>query len=212
MSIGHGSQVLVSSAAAELARENLPADTWLIDLGDHRLKDLVRSERVYQLAHEALPTNFPPLNSLDAFPNNLPVQITSFIGREREIEQAKKLLAEHRLVTLTGSGGTGKTRLAQQVAAELAPTFKDGVWLVELAAVTDPELVTQELAGVLGLQSIEGTGLLRIIADYLRGKQTLIILDNCEHLRRLRRWSAFVSISQSEKLLEPAGSFELPVR
>jgi class 3 adenylate cyclase len=118
MSIGYGGQVLISASTAELARDIVNDGVTLLDLGEHRLKDLVRPEHVFQLVHPDLPSSFPPLKSLDAIPNNLPIQITSFIGREREIDEAKRLLSAARLVTLTGSGGTGKTRLALQVAAE----------------------------------------------------------------------------------------------
>ena len=182
MSIGHGGQVLVSASTAELARDVLPAGTTLLDLGEHRLKDLVRPEHIFQLAHPTLPASFPPIRSLDAFPNNLPIQITSFIGRAREIDEAKKLLSTARLVTFTGSGGTGKTRLTLQGAAEMLSMFTDGVWLVELAPVSDPGLVVQTLAGVLELRTAPGIPLIDLVTDYLRSKRMLIILDNCEHL------------------------------
>ena len=182
MSIGHGGQVLLSASTAELARDILPAGTTLLDLGGHRLKDLIRPEHIFQLVYSELPASFPPLRSLDAYPNNLPIQITSFIGREREIDEAKRLLTTARLVTFTGSGGTGKTRLAQQVAAEALSMFTDGVWLVELAPLTDPNLVLQTVAGVLELRTVQGSPLLDLVTDYLRGKSLLLILDNCEHL------------------------------
>jgi predicted ATPase/class 3 adenylate cyclase len=182
MSIGHGGQVLISASAAELARDILPFGMTLLDLGEHRLKDLVRPEHIFQLVHPDLPASFPPIKSLDAFPNNLPIQITSFIGREGEIDESKRLLSTARLVTFTGSGGTGKTRLAQQVAAEALPMFTDGVWLVELAPLTDPDLVLQTVAGVLEMRAVQGIPLLDLVTDYLRGKSLLLILDNCEHL------------------------------
>ncbi len=182
MSIGHGGQVLVSASTAELAHDGLPAGATLLDLGEHRLKDLVRPEHVFQLVHPAISGGFPSLKSLDAFPNNLPIQVTSFIGREGEIDEAKRLLSTARLITFTGSGGTGKTRLSLQVAADVLPEFKDGVWLVELAPITDSDLVLQSVAGVLELRAVQGMPLLNLVTDYLRGKSLLLILDNCEHL------------------------------
>ena len=121
MSIAHGGQTLVSTTTADLVRDQLPPDASLRDLGQHRLRDLVRSEHIYQLTHPALATDFPPLNSIDAFPNNLSVQLTSFIGREQEIEEARERLLSTRLLTLIGPGGTGKTRLSLQFAADLLP-------------------------------------------------------------------------------------------
>ncbi len=182
MSVGHGGQVLVSAVSAELVLDVLPPGTSLLDLGEHRLKDLVRPEHIYQLVHESLPAGFPPLKSLDSYPNNLPIQITSFIGRDREIEETKRLLSTARLITLIGSGGTGKTRLALQVAADVLPAFADGVWLVELAPVTDPDLILQTIAGVLELHTVPGIPAINLVTDYLRSKRILVILDNCEHL------------------------------
>jgi predicted ATPase len=182
MSIGHGGQVLVSNSTAELARDGLPTSTSLLDLGEHRLKDLIRPEHVYQLVHPALPTGFPPLKSLDAYPNNLPIQLTTFIGREREMAETKRLLSTARLVTLTGSGGTGKTRLALQVAAEELPDYPDGVWLVELAPLTEAEMVLPALTGALDLNDVSGIQMLDMVTNYLRHKRLLLILDNCEHL------------------------------
>jgi predicted ATPase len=182
MSIGHGTQVLVSNSTAELVRDSLPSGASLLDLGEHRLKDLIRPEHVYQLVHPVLPYAFPPLKSIDAYPNNLPIQLTSFIGRQHEIEETKRLLSTARLVTLTGSGGTGKTRLGLQVAAEVLSTFADGVWLVELAPLSEPDQVVPALAGVLELRDPSGFPLLDLVTNYLRNKHLLLLLDNCEHL------------------------------
>ncbi len=182
MSIGHGGQVLISASTAELSRDFLPAEITLLDLGEHRLKDLNRPEHIFQLAHPSLPSEFPPVKSLDAYPNNLPTQLTSFIGREREINETRQLLSTARLVTLTGSGGTGKTRLAQQVAADVLPTFTDGVWQVELAPVSDPDQVLPSLAAVLKLQPMSGASLVDLVTDTLHNKHMLILMDNCEHL------------------------------
>lgn len=182
MSIAHGGQTLLSATAAGLVRDQLPEAASLRDLGEHRLRDLVRSERIYQLVHPGLPADFPPLRSVDAFPNNLPVQLTSFIGRERELHEARERLASARLLTLIGPGGTGKTRLSLQLAADLLPTFADGVWLAELASLTDPALVMQNVASVFRVREQLGMGLDELLTDYLREKELLLILDNCEHL------------------------------
>lgn len=182
MSAGHGGQVLLSSVTAELAREHLAADVRLLDLGEHRLRDLIRPEHIFQLLAPDLPAEFPALKSLSAFPNNLPPQLTSFIGREREMSDARRLLASARLLTLIGPGGTGKTRLSLQLAADQLSAFKDGVWLVELAPLSDPSFILSALASVLELHEVPGIPLLHIVIDYLRAKQLLLILDNCEHL------------------------------
>jgi class 3 adenylate cyclase len=143
MAAGHGGQILLTQATYELVRHNGVPDITLRDLGERRLKDLIRPEHVYQLVTTGLPANFPPLKTLDLRPNNLPVQLTSFIGRENQIAEVKDLLSAARLLTLTGAGGTGKTRLALQVAADELDTFGDGVRLVELAPLSDPGLVPQ---------------------------------------------------------------------
>ncbi|HEX8990426.1 MAG TPA: adenylate/guanylate cyclase domain-containing protein [Anaerolineales bacterium] len=182
MSIAHGGQTLLSATTADLVRDQLPDDASLKDLGEHRLRDLVRSEHVFQLAHPALPSEFPPLRSVDAFPNNLPVQLTSFIGRERELEAARKRLASSHLLTLIGPGGTGKTRLSLQLAADVLPSFSDGVWLAELAPLTDPALVIQTVGSILHLREQLGMPLEELLIDYLREKNVLLVLDNCEHL------------------------------
>src|SRR5919199_3679659 len=154
--VAHGSQTVLSLPTAELVRDTLSPGVSLKDLGEQRLSDLARPERVFQLVVPGVPTDFPPLRSLDALPHNLPLQLTSFIGREQELVTVHDLLATHRLVTLTGPGGTGKTRLAQQVAAELLPDYPQGVWLVELAALADPALVPQAVAGTLGIREDAG--------------------------------------------------------
>jgi predicted ATPase/class 3 adenylate cyclase len=182
MSVGHGGQVLISSVTAELAREHLPTDVSLLDLGEHRLKDLIRPEHIFQLLAADLPAEFPPLKSLNAFPNNLPSQLTSFIGRERELQEVRKLLSNARLLTLIGPGGTGKTRLSLQLAADQLTEFKDGVWFVELAPLADPTFIISTIADVLELHEVPVIPLMNVIIDYLRAKQLLLIFDNCEHL------------------------------
>jgi predicted ATPase/class 3 adenylate cyclase len=179
---GHGGQILLSQATYELVRDELPEGVALRDLGEHRLKDLQRPEQVYQLLHPELPAGFPPLRSLEVRSRHLPVQLTSFIGREREMNELKRLLATHRLVTLTGTGGCGKTRLAIQVAADLLEEYADGVWVVELEALVEPALVLQEIAQTLGVREEPGRTLLDTLSDRLRSRQMLLVLDNCEHL------------------------------
>jgi predicted ATPase/class 3 adenylate cyclase len=180
-SVGHGQQTLVSHATYQLIRDTSPAATWA-DLGQHRLKDLLAPEQVWQVIHPSLPSQFPPLKSLDYLPTNLPRQMTSFIGREQEMAAVKSLLPSNSLLTLLGIGGAGKTRLAIQVGAEALENYKDGVWLVELAALADPALVTQEVAGVLGVREVAGRPLLQSVLEYLRDRLLLLIVDNCEHL------------------------------
>ncbi len=182
LSIGHGGQTLLSSTTADLVRDRLPEAVSIRDLGGHLLKDLVRPEHVFQLTHPNLPAEFPPLKSIDSHPNNLPVQLTSFIGRRRELAEAEERLASARLLTLIGSGGTGKTRLCLQIGADLLPNFADGVWLVELAPLGDPALVPSTVASVLGLRAQLGMSLNELLVDFLRDKELLLILDNCEHL------------------------------
>ncbi len=148
MSVGAGGQILVSQTTAAVIQDRLPAQVSLLDLGEHRLKDLVRPERVFQVIVPDLPTDFPPLKSLGAFPHNLPVQLTSFIGREHDMAETRHLLPATHLLTLTGPGGTGKTRLSLQVAADLLDAFSDGAWLVELAPLSDPTLLPQTVASV----------------------------------------------------------------
>ncbi len=181
-SLAHGSQTLLSRATTELVRDNVPARARLDDLGEHRLKDMVRPEHVYQLTLIDSLDSFPTLQSLDSFPNNLPIQLTSFIGREREIAEAKNLLSTERLLTFTGSGGTGKSRLSMQVAAEVLPDFRDGAWLVELAALTDPALVLPSIATTFDVRPLPGVPLESAVIDYLRARHLLLMLDNCEHL------------------------------
>lgn len=163
-------------------RDDLPALTDLRDLGEHRLRDLSRPERVFQLLHPTLPTEFPPLKSMDTLPNNLPIQVTSFVGRETESARVKALLGTTRLLSITGTGGAGKTRLALHAAAEQVEEHADGVWLVELAALADPRLVPQEVASALGVREEPGRALTQTLTDFLRPKRLLLIQDNCEHL------------------------------
>jgi predicted ATPase/class 3 adenylate cyclase len=182
MGVAHGGQIVVSQVTGGLVTDELPDGVSLVDLGEQRLRDLSRPERVFQLVAPGVRESFPPLRSVNAFPGNLPVQLTSFVGRDDDVAGVAKALTESRLVTLTGVGGVGKTRLAIQIAAELVPRFVDGVWLCELAATNDPDLLGQVLVAALGVQPRPGRSLAESVCDYLSGKQALIILDNCEHL------------------------------
>ena len=182
MSAGHGGQILLSGATRELVRDSLPKNTELLELGEKRIKDLLRPEHLYQLNILGLPSTFPPLKTLDAFLNNLPTQLTTFIGRENEIAEVKQELESLRLVTLTGSGGTGKTRLSLQVAADLLEKFDHGVWFVELAPLADPDLIPQTILSAIGISEQPNKTPLEILKEYLQEKKSLIILDNCEHL------------------------------
>jgi predicted ATPase/class 3 adenylate cyclase/Tfp pilus assembly protein PilF len=180
--VAHGGQILLTGATQELVQDDLPAGAALRDLGTHRLRDLQRPERVFQITHPDLPADWPPLASLDARPNNLPQQVTTFIGREQEMVAVKRLLESARLLTLTGAGGTGKTRLALQAAAELLQEYPDGVWLVELAPLAEPALVPQTVATVLGVREQPGQSLTSAIVEAVQPRRLLLVLDNCEHL------------------------------
>jgi predicted ATPase/class 3 adenylate cyclase len=182
--IAHGGQVLLSETAAALVRDSLPPGASLRDLGIQRLKDLGRPEKIFQLVAAGLRADFPPLRSLGnpALPNNLPAQLSAFIGRDRETSEVRALVESSRLVTLTGAGGSGKTRLALQVAAELLDGSGDGVWLVELAAVADGEAVPAAICVALGIAEQPGRTVLDGLLDALAFQFVLIVLDNCEHL------------------------------
>jgi predicted ATPase/DNA-binding SARP family transcriptional activator/class 3 adenylate cyclase len=214
LEVGHGGQVLLSAATRELVQDDLPPAASMRDLGQHRLRDLERAERIYQLLHPDLPAEFPPLFSLELLPNNLPQPVTRFIGREQEMAVVKELLGKTRLLTLTGAGGCGKTRLALQVAADLLTEYPDGVYLVELASLADPALVPQTVAAALGVREEPGRPLAAIVADYLRPKRLLLLLDNCEHLLAacgqmaeswLRSCPALVILATSREVLGIAG-------
>ncbi|MFI5505972.1 adenylate/guanylate cyclase domain-containing protein [Mycobacterium sp. NPDC051804] len=182
MAAAHGGQIVLSGATEALVREELPQGRWLTDLGEHRLRDLGRPLRVYQLSSADLSEEFPPLRSLDAFPGNLPPQVSSFVGRQAEARRVASALEASRVVTLTGVGGVGKTRMAIQVAAELLPRFREGAWLVELAPIRDPEGVIEAVAAAFRLSRRPGQSLEESLLEMLANKQLLLVLDNCEHL------------------------------
>ncbi len=184
MSVAHGGQIVVSLATEELVRDVLGDGVDLVDLGEQRLRDLARSERVFQLSAPGLRGEFPPLRSLDAVSGNLPPQLTSFVGRDADVVEVLRALRAGVLVTLVGVGGVGKTRLALRCAADASGDFRDGVWLCELAGARDPEVVPDALASVFDLQPRQGQTVTEALVDFLRAKDTLLVLDNCEHLMR----------------------------
>jgi predicted ATPase/class 3 adenylate cyclase len=179
---GHGGQILVSGVTHALVAKDLPEGVRLRDLGEHRLKDLAHPYRVFQVLTRDLSSDFPPLRSLDARPHNLPIQLTNFIGRAREIAEIKRLLGAARLVTLTGSGGAGKTRLALQVAADVVEGYPEGVWLAEFAPIAAPALVPKTVASALNVPEQPTRDMIETLVDALRPKALLLVLDNCEHL------------------------------
>jgi predicted ATPase/class 3 adenylate cyclase len=177
-----GGQILISDATRAMVQYDLPDGIALRDLGQHRLKDIAHPEHLFDVVIDGLPTEFPPIRSLDAHPNNLPLQLTSFVGRADELAQTVQLLAEHRLVTLTGPGGSGKTRLALEVACELLPRFEDGVFFVDLSRVSDHTQVESVITQALGMREQPGRELIDTLADRLAGKEVLLVLDNFEHV------------------------------
>jgi predicted ATPase/class 3 adenylate cyclase len=182
LSIGHGGQILASAVAAVLARDRLPTAVDFVDLGSHRLRDIDRPEQVYQVTVDDLQRSFPPLRSLSTRRSNLPLALTSFVGREKELAEVEALVGRHRLVTLIGTGGTGKTRLMLEAAARLADRFPDGVWVAELAPLGDPAHITAEVARALGAPEVPGVPAMEIVTAFLADKELLLLLDNAEHL------------------------------
>ena len=182
MGTAHGGQVLLSQAVADLVRERLSSSVSLRDLGLVRLRDLTSPEHVHQLVAPGLRREFPALRSLETTPNNLLQQLTSFIGRSRELADVARLLQGTRLLTLLGVGGIGKTRLSLQVAADAMDAYPDGTWFVDLAPVTDATLVPQALARALGVQEQAGAPLMQTLCAHLKSRTVLLVLDNCEHM------------------------------
>jgi predicted ATPase/class 3 adenylate cyclase len=178
----HGGQVIVSDATRGVVQHALPAGASLRDLGVHRLRGIADPERLYDLVIQGLASDFPAPRTLDARPNNLPVQLTSFVGREEEIAEVERLLGQTRLLTLTGPGGSGKSRLALQVAAELLPDFRDGAFFADLSSVTDPALVPDAVANALGVPEAAGRPILDEVKDHLRHRELLQVVDNFEQV------------------------------
>ena len=216
---GHGGQVLVSSATRALVEDRLPEGVSLRDLGDYHLKDIARPERLSQLVIEGLPNDFPSPRTLDATPNNLPVQLTSFVGRADLLAEARSLLERTRLLTLTGPGGTGKTRLALELAADVATQFSDGVFFVALASLSDPALFAPTVAAAATIPPTGTRPPMEQLMEGLRGKRTLIVLDNFEQLlgaapyvAELLRGTDFLKVLvTSRAVLRVSGEQELPV-
>src|SRR4051794_9763845 len=182
MDAAHGGQIIVSQAVVDLVGDQLPPGISVRDLGMVRLRGLTDREHVYQLVHGALRQDFPALRGLESTPNNLPQQITSFVGRERELMELKQLLATTHLLTLLGFGGLGKTRLSLRLAADVMDEYPDGAWFVELAAIADIRMVLQAVATVLGVKEEAGHSVLHVLTKAVSDRQMLLLLDNCEHV------------------------------
>lgn len=211
MNAAHGGQVLLSQAVADLVTHRLPDGVALRDLGAVRLRDLANPERVYQVVHPDLRQSFPALRSLEATPNNLPQQVTSFVDRVRQLAETKALLGKTRLLTLLGAGGLGKSRLSLQVAADIIDNYPDGVWLVELAPLSDGQMVAQAVASALGVKEEAGRPVQEALAKHVKDRQLLLILDNCEHL--LDACAALArSLLQSAPHLQVLASSREPLR
>jgi predicted ATPase/class 3 adenylate cyclase len=215
---GHGGQVLLSEKSSSLAFDGLPGGVHLRDLGEHRLKDL-RPEKICQLAIDGLRTEFPPIRSIDSRPNNLPTQLTSFVGREAELAEANRLLESTRLLTLTGPGGTGKTRLSLQLAADVAERYPDGTWFVPLEPVRDPAFVASAIASAIGLVESGGRTPRDVVVEWIGERRVLLVLDNFEQVidgapvvgELLRACPNLSVIATSRAPLRVSGEQEYPV-
>jgi predicted ATPase/class 3 adenylate cyclase len=218
---GHGGQILLSQTTRDLVGNDLPPGSSLADLGQHWLKDLADPEHLYQLSVEGLPRAFPPLRSLTTLPNNLPRNLSTFVGRQSDLTEVRQLISQAPLVTLTGPGGVGKTRLALQLAAETLDTFVDGAWLVELESLTDGSLVPQEVAIALGVAKESDADTGAALLGHIRSREMLLILDTCEHLiddcarlanGLLRTCPGLRILATSREALGVAGERLYPVR
>lgn len=216
MSAAYGGQILVTEKVHELTERKTVTGTSFRDLGERRLKDLIQPVKLFQILSTGLTADFPPLKTLDARPNNLPVQLTNFIGREKEIAEIKNLLSEFRHITLLGPGGTGKTRLSLQVAADLIDEFSNGVWIIELAPLFDPLLIPSTFIRTLGITEPPGQDTWSTLVNYLKDKEILLILDNSEHLinacaniteKLLKNCSGLKIIVTSREALRSDGEF-----
>ncbi len=215
----HGGQILLSASSRLLVEQSLPSGFSLKDLGLHRLKDLAHPEHLFQLAGDGLRADFPALRTLESSPNNLPIQMTSFVGRDDQVREAKQLLLKSRLLTLTGPGGTGKTRLSLQIAAELLEQFPDGVYFVPLASIQDPDLLASVVAQTLAIPITGSQQPLERLLDHLKGKRTLLVLDNFEQLMAagptvaelLRSSDPLRVLVSSRAVLHVYGEQEFPV-
>jgi predicted ATPase/class 3 adenylate cyclase len=221
MSVAHGGQVVVSQVTEQLVRESLDPEVELVDLGEHRLRDLAAPMHVFQVTHADLGREFPPLRSLEVAIGNLPVQISSFVGRERELARLRELIGTRRLLTLTGVGGVGKTRLALQATADAWAKFPGGAWLAELARTGDPEAVGAVVVGALGAPPRPGCADLDVVCEYLGAARSILVLDNCEHVLDaaadvatavLERCPGVVVVATSREPLDLEGEQVVPVR
>ena len=182
MSSAYGGQILVTEIVYNSAKDNPDINVTFKDFGKRKLKDIILPEHIYQIVADGIQKDFPPLKSLDARQNNLPSSLTNFIGRKKEIEEIKNLFSGVRMISLTGAGGTGKTRLAIQLASELIDEFENGVWIIELSPINDPELVVNEITRVLGLNEDPSADIFDTLKEFLKNKKTLLLFDNTEHL------------------------------
>jgi predicted ATPase/DNA-binding SARP family transcriptional activator len=221
MAAGHGGQVLLSLTTASLVRGSLPSGAALVDVGVHRLRDLSEPEALFQVAHPDLSSSFPPLRTIDATAGNLPTQRSSFVGRTADLDRLTTLLEERRVVTLSGVGGVGKTRLAIQAAAELSDRFPGGVWLIELARTGDPTAIVAVARTALGASLSPGRSELEALGDHLGRMEALLVLDNCEHVldaaaelvvALLERCPGVRVLCTSREPLDLAGEQVMPVR
>jgi predicted ATPase/class 3 adenylate cyclase len=221
MAVAHGGQVVCSQSTGDLARGALAAGCALIDLGEQQLRDLQAPERVFQIVHPELPADFPVLRTLDAFPGNLPLQVTEFVGRDDELGEVAKLIGKSRLVTLTGSAGVGKTRLALQAAAQAVPHYGDGAWFIDLAPLDDDEFVATEIATTMGLPEYRQGTREEALVGVLARRHALVVLDNCEHLVDMvarvvdlvvHRCPAVTVLATSQEGLGVDGEVTVPVR
>ncbi|MEO8484704.1 MAG: tetratricopeptide repeat protein [Betaproteobacteria bacterium] len=220
MGAAHGGQVLLSQSVVALAEDRMPSGVSLRDLGLARLRDLTSPEHLYQVIHPALRQDFPALRSLESTPNNLPQQVTSLVGRERELVEVRRLLGTTRLLTLLGAGGIGKTRLGLHAAADVMDDHPDGVWFVDLAPLSDARVVPQTVATVLGVKEEAGSTVTDALVRYVKDKRLLLVLDNCEHLlhacadlasQLLRAGAKLKILAASREPLRVAGEASYPV-
>jgi predicted ATPase/class 3 adenylate cyclase len=221
MSVAHGGQVVVSQVTEQLVRDLLGSDVEMIDLGEHRLRDLAEPLHVFQVTHRDLERDFPRLRSLDVASGNLPVQVTSFVGRERELTRLDELVESRRLLTLTGFGGVGKTRLALQSAVDSQPAFPGGAWVAELARTGDPDAVGSVIVTALGAPANPARRDVDVVCDHLGASRSILVLDNCEHVLDaaadlasavLDRCPNVVVIATSREPLDVDGEQVVPVR
>jgi predicted ATPase/class 3 adenylate cyclase len=221
MSVAHGGQVVISRLTEQLVRDSLGADVVLVDLGQHRLRDLAEPMHIFQATHVDLEQDFPPLRSLDVASGNLPAQLSSFVGRGRDLERLRDLVVSRRLLTLTGVGGVGKTRLALQAAIDLQPRFPGGAWLAELARTGDPDAVASVVVGALAATRAPSQSDIDVVCEQLGTTRSILVLDNCEHVLDaaaelaaavLEQCPNVVVVATSREPLDLDGEQVVPVR